>query len=296
MKLLAPAKINLSLDIVGRRPDGYHLLRMVMQSISLYDAVSLTKTGSGPLKVCCNKPDIPCGDENTVMRAARAFWSETGIAAESGLLFQIDKNIPAQSGLGGGSTDAAAALKLLNCWFGVGLSEAQLCRIGLSVGADVPFCLRGGTALAEGIGEKLQPVSLLPHCWIVVCRPTEGCSTGKVYSSFDACGLSPKLYTDGLLQALRSGKIREISRNLGNSFEASCPLRETSKIREKMICCDSLGACMTGSGSAVYGLFDDREKALRCCEKLSEKYPFAALCEPVPSKQQESGGAGCQPQ
>ena len=184
MEILAPAKINLSLDVVGRRADGYHLLRTVMQSISLCDTVSLSASGQGKAEVFCDDKSVSPG-ENTVLRAAQAFSEETGLRGNDGLRFTVRKRIPTQAGLGGGSADAAAALKLLNTFYGAGISEERLRRIGLMVGADVPFCLMGGTALAEGIGEKLQKVPSLPPCEIVVCRPKTGVCTGRAYEIFD---------------------------------------------------------------------------------------------------------------
>ena len=281
MKLAAYAKVNLSLDIVGRRADGYHLLRMVMQSVSLHDTVSLSDAEPGSLAVRCSRPDVPCGSGNTVIRAAKAFFRAAGIVPKQGLLFQIDKTIPSEAGLGGGSADAAAALKLLNRRFGTGLPEEELCRIGFQVGADVPFCMMGGTALVQGAGELLQSVVPLPHCWMVICRPASGCGTGEAYASFDASGLSARMYTDGLLEAIRAGDLNEIGRHIGNSFEVSCALRAVADIRDAMLCGGSLGACMTGSGSAVFGIFSDGKKAAGCCRQLSARYPFAVLCEPV---------------
>lgn len=280
MEILAPAKINLSLDVVGRRADGYHLLRTVMQSISLCDTVSLSASGQGKAEAFCDDRSISPG-ENTVLRAAQAFSQETGLRGNDGLRFTVRKRIPTQAGLGGGSADAAAALKLLNTFYGAGISEERLRRIGLMVGADVPFCLMGGTALAEGIGEKLQKVPSLPPCEIVVCRPKTGVCTGRAYEIFDGCRAKPPVGTDGLLKALHAGRLNEIGKCLSNAFAHTGVSSETGRICGVMMGFHAAGASMTGSGSAAFGLFDGKEKALACREFLAARYPSTFCCEPV---------------
>lgn len=278
---IAPAKINLSLDILSRRPDGYHELRMVMQSISLCDTISLEETETGVIEVTAENLGVTCGNDNTVFRAVEAFFLRTGFRPKNGLRFRIKKNIPLQAGLGGGSADAACTLKLLNCYAGYGLSAGELRKLGLSVGADVPFCIEGGTALAEGIGETLKEAVSLPPCHIVVCRPEIGCSTKEAYDRFDRSGSSCTDYTSGLLWAIKHKKLPEIGKALGNAFEKNCGLPSVKAIKAQMLACGAAGAVMTGSGSAVFGLFSDLPSAKTCRDELSKKYPFAFLCRPL---------------
>lgn len=288
MEIFAPAKINLSLDITGRRADGYHSLRMVMQSISLFDKVSLTETKDKKIEILCNDLDIPCEAENTVSCAAEAFLKQTGIPLKSGLLFQIDKKIPQQAGLGGGSTDAAAALKLLDYFFQTHLTSEQLRKIGLSIGADVPFCIINGTALAEGVGEKLRPIQPMPFCYIVVCKPPVGINTKEAYKAFDDAGCALTDYTEQMLNAFCTGNLKIIGRSLGNVFESAGVPQDVNEIESDMLNAGSLGACMTGSGSAVFGLFDDLSKATQCRDALLQKYNKTFLCHPVSSEDKEA--------
>lgn len=281
MDILAPAKINLSLDITGRRPDGYHTLQMVMQSVSLYDKISVASTTTGTVEVCCNDDKIPCDDGNTVLCATKAFFAKTGIPRNNGLRFQINKQIPQQAGLGGGSADAAAALKLLDSVYHTHLTLDQLCDIGLSVGADVPFCLTGGTALVQGIGEKLQQITPMPPCEIVICRPPVGISTKEAYAAFDVKGCSLTHYSRQMLDALSTGNLSKIGNSLGNVFEVIDVPQDVLDVEKVMLSFGSLGACMTGSGSAVFGLFDNFSKASSCRDYLLRRYSSAFLCRPL---------------
>lgn len=280
MKMQAYAKINLTLDISGRREDGYHMMRMVMQSVSLCDTVFLLDTPKR--EIGSSRDDVPCGPENTVQKAAAAFFSSYHAALPRSS-FYIRKNIPQQAGLGGGSADAAAALVLLNRRFGTGLSREELCSLGLSAGADVPFCLYGGTALAEGVGEKLSALPALPLCRILICKPPVGISTKEAFESFDASGGMPERNTDAMIEALRSGSLQRIAKCLGNAFEKTCDLpEEVRQIEAVMLAGGSAGACMTGSGSAVFGIFDAKsDAAARCRGALLKKYPETFLCRPV---------------
>lgn len=281
-KTRAYAKINLTLDITGRREDGYHTMRMVMQGISLSDTVTLLDARE--FGVVCSTEQVPCGPENTVQKVAAAFFSSCGIR-EPRVSFCIRKNIPQQAGLGGGSADAAAALVLLDRHFGTGLSREELCQIGLSAGADVPFCLLGGTALVEGIGEKLSPLPPLPPCRILICKPPAGVSTQEAFAAFDHSYGKAVAYTDAMLDPLKAGNLPGIAAGLGNAFEQLCGLsQEAGEIEADMLAGGALGAAMTGSGSAVFGLFEEKdEAAVRCRDRLLEKYPETFLCRPFGS-------------
>jgi 4-diphosphocytidyl-2-C-methyl-D-erythritol kinase len=281
MEILAPAKINLTLDITGRRTDGYHILQMVMQSISLYDKISIAETQAEKIEVLCDDPNVPRGEENTVLRAAAAFFARFDSSRRPGVAFHIHKQIPQQAGLGGGSTDAAAALKLLNAYYHAGVSVEQLREIGLSAGADVPFCIAGGTVLAEGIGERLKPVPDLPDCCIVICAPPAGICTKAAYAAFDAAECTSTGYTARMLSALDAHSLREIGKSLGNAFEQTDIPGDVREIKGHMTASGALGACMTGSGSAVFGIFGDPRRAALCRETLLKKYPKTFLCQPV---------------
>lgn len=282
MKLSAPAKINLALDIVGRRTDGYHELDMVMQSISLADTVSLERTETDCVQVLCDAADVPCGPENTIARAADAFFRMTAIRRNSGLLFRIDKRIPSRAGLGGGSADAAASLRLLNAMYCAGLSAAELAEIGLTVGADVPFCLAGGTARVRGIGERVEPAAALAECAIAVCRPDAGFGTREAYAAYDrAQGSSTKRHTASVLHALENGSLAELGASLGNAFEDAGVPPVIAELEAAMMRQGAAGSCMTGSGSAVFGLFKNESGAKRCCGALRQQQALVFLCHPV---------------
>ncbi len=280
MKLFAPAKINLSLDLVGRRADGYHTLETVMQSISLFDTVSVERTRGDSVELTCSKADVPCGADNTVLRAADAFFKATGVSRESGLLFCIEKHIPRQAGLGGGSADAAAALRLLDAVYRTRLGERELEAIGLSAGADVPFCIKGGTALVQGIGESMKPVASIPACSVVVCKPDAGIGTKEAYAAFDRRKTKSVPHTASVLHALEAGDLPALGLALGNAFEDAGAPREIPEIEAEMLRCGAAGACMTGSGSAVFGLFGAPERATFCRKSLLKRFPAVFLCGP----------------
>nr|WP_319488310.1 4-(cytidine 5'-diphospho)-2-C-methyl-D-erythritol kinase [uncultured Caproiciproducens sp.] len=276
----AYAKINLSLDIIGKRADGYHFLRMVMQSVSLCDKLVLTGAGTG-IRVITSHDEIPCNEENTVHKAAAAFFEYTGIAPN--LTVTIQKVIPSQAGLGGGSADAAAVLLALNKMHHTGLTKETLCQIGLKVGADVPFCIVGGTALAEGIGEKLTALPPMPPCHIVICKPPVGVNTKRAYALADAAVKKGSGHSAAMFQAVGTRNLRAIAAGLGNEFEQLMNLAEVNHIKNMMKLSGALGACMTGSGSAVFGIFEDLPKAMSCKSELAQVYSEVFICEPADS-------------
>ncbi len=281
MKADAPAKINLALDITGCREDGYHLLNMVMQSVSLCDEISAAKAEAGVLEAVCDDASVPCGADNTVMRAARAFFEKTCVSPGFGIRFYIKKRIPQQAGLGGGSTDAAAALRLLNKLFNTRLSAGQLQSIGLMAGADVPFCVEGGTSFVSGIGENVVQISSMPPCHIVLCRPDVGISTSKAYLDYDRQHCKQTCCSRQVRNALRLGNLTEIGKSLGNAFELAGVPDEIHKIEEKMLEYGATGSCMTGSGSAVFGIFTDYAEAAACKSGLALEYKMTFLCRPL---------------
>lgn len=275
---LANAKVNLSLDVVGRRDDGYHLLEMVMQSISLHDTVTLTKNNDHVIRLTCDDPTIPCDDRNIAYRSAALFRQHCGI--DDGVDIHIEKRIPSQAGLGGGSADGAAVFVGLNHLFDAGLSEEPLCALGVQVGADVPFCICGGTRLCKGIGEILSPLPALPDCAILLCKPPINVSTGEAYRQIDNGVIDPRPDTAALCAGLENGDLSAIGGQLCNVFTAALPMDTVLELQQTMTDCGALGACMSGSGSTVFALFDDDEKAARCADLLKAAYADVFLTRP----------------
>ena len=278
----ARAKLNLSLDVMGKRGDGFHELRMVMQSCSLADDVSVELAGAGDFSAHTNRVYIPTGDKNIAVKAARAFYEELG--REGGAHIRITKRIPVCAGLGGGSTDAAAVLNALNELHGAALSARQLHAAAMRAGSDVPFCLEGGTALAEGRGEVLTPLPPLPRTPIVICMPHFSCSTPELFARIDARKSRCHPDTAGLIDALKAGDVAGVARRMYNVFEDVLEPRAAKAVNEiKLSLLDNgaLGAAMTGSGSAVFGLFPNEEKASRehAAEKKHCSEAFLAVSE-----------------
>ncbi|MGI5970450.1 MAG: 4-(cytidine 5'-diphospho)-2-C-methyl-D-erythritol kinase [Oscillospiraceae bacterium] len=265
----ANAKLNLTLDIQRRRGDGYHDMRMVMQSIRLHDTVTLKTDTGQPMKVHTNLGYLPCDSRNIAARAAMLFSEETGIDF-GGLLIDIEKQIPVCAGMGGGSADAAAVLRGLNKLYGAGIKKERMIELGLRLGADVPFCLIGGTALAEGVGERLSPLRPLPDCHIVICKPRFSLSTPVLFGKIDPLAIRHRPDTFGVISAIEEGNIKEAARRMYNVFE---PLvlenhREISEYKNILIQHGALGASMSGTGPSVFGLFEHEKDALAAAETL----------------------------
>ncbi len=268
--LNAPAKINLTLAITGKREDGYHLLRSVMQAISLFDTITVEKVDGNAITLTCDHPDIPCDCSNIAYKAAMATFSALGLPPH-GLKINIKKKIPAQAGLGGGSADGAAVIVAINELFECHATPDILRRIALSVGADLPFCLMGATALAEGIGEILSPLPSMPDCTIVVCKPAVGVSTAQAYKEYDTANVPYSDSTDRLILALQQQDLTAICQAVQNHFEQLIPLPEVAQIRTSLLAQGALCCAMSGSGSAVYGIFDQPQNAKSaftyCCDR-----------------------------
>lgn len=279
-KATAPAKINLTLDILGKRPDGYHDVAMLMQSVSLADTVELTLTDTEDITITCSDPKIPCNESNIVYKAANAFFKATGIK-NTGVKVHIDKVIPCEAGLAGGSADGAATLRLLNVAFDAHLSDKELCEIGGRVGADIPFCIVGGTKLALGTGTSLYKVRSMPKCFIVIVKPQVSVSTKEAYALADnRKGMKIK-YTDYCKQMLYSGDLSGICSTLHNDFEEVLELTDINEVKAIMYKSKALGAAMSGSGSAVFGIFRSERKALKCVDKLKDTYTDVYLTVPT---------------
>ncbi|MEY8418688.1 4-(cytidine 5'-diphospho)-2-C-methyl-D-erythritol kinase [Oscillospiraceae bacterium 44-5] len=271
MRVEANAKLNLTLDVLGRRPDGYHDMRMIMQSVELADLLDITRSGSGELRVSTNLHFLPNNAKNLAAQAALRWWEAQGNASQ-GLDITIDKHIPVCAGMAGGSSDAAAVLRALNELEGAGLSPAQLARIGERVGSDVPYCVTGGTALAEGRGEVLTPLPPLPPCWVVLCKPEFSISTPALFAKIDSVKLRCRPDTQGVIAALEARDLVGVARRMYNVFEDALPERQRSRvndIKNVLIQCGALGASMSGTGPTAFGLFDSEALAREAQERLT---------------------------
>lgn len=283
MEIQAFAKLNLTLDVLGKRPDGYHDLRMVMQSITLCDTLTLTPNQGQGLRVSTDLHFLPTGEKNLAAIAARRFWEALGCPAED-LDICIRKRIPVCAGMAGGSTDAAAVLRALNQRAGSPLTPAELARVGEQVGSDVPYCVLGGTALAEGRGERLTPLPTLPRCWVVVCKPEFAISTPELFARIDSVRLRCRPDTDGLLSALEEGDLGGAARRMYNVFEDVLPPRQRDRVGElknALIQAGALGANMSGTGPTAFGLFDCPEAAEEARAVLAENCRDTFLCQTV---------------
>ena len=273
----APAKINLTLDVVGVRADGYHLLESVMQSVDCCDTITATATDGEVTLEVLGAPLCPV-EKNTAYRAAQVFLRETGVTG--GVAMTLHKRIPQQAGMGGGSADAAAALIALDKLYGTRLSVDALCAMGLQVGADVPFCVRGGTAMVTGIGEGLEPLPALPDCYIVIAQPADGVSTAAAYAALDRAPIPTHPDHPAILAALRDGDLRGVCAAVFNVFEPATALEGVVAIRRRMAEFSPLASQMTGSGSAVFAVFEDAARAQACADALAGEFPTAFVCRP----------------
>ena len=283
MEIQAFAKLNLTLDILGKREDGYHDLRMVMQSITLADTLTLEENQGEGLRVSANLRFLPTGEKNLAAAAALRFWEALGREPED-LDIRIEKRIPVCAGMAGGSSDAAAVLRALNQRAGAPFSPKELARLGERVGSDVPYCVLGGTALAEGRGEVLTPLPPLPRCWVVACKPDFPISTPELFAQADRVKLRRRPDTSGLISALEAGDLGGVARRMYNVFEDVLPPRlavRVAEIKNRLVQCGALGANMSGSGPTAFGLFEGREEAERARACLAERYRDTFLCETV---------------
>ena len=280
LRLRAFAKVNYALEVRGVRPNGYHEISTIMQSVSLCDELELERADEGfELSVEPEAAPIGPNDENTVYGAWRLLTETTG--EDLPVRVRLRKAIPAGAGLGGGSADAAAALVGLNEMFGLGLGEAELREVGVRIGADVPFCVSGGTALGEGIGEVLTPLPAPPEHHLVVAKPDAGAETARIYGAYDENPGEGRPSIAPALEALRAGDLKALASSLGNDLAPVTEdlVPEVGELRGGLTRAGALGAIMSGSGTAVYGLFGSRGDALVAEQEIDA--PFAALCRPV---------------
>ncbi len=270
----ALAKVNLTLDVLGRREDGYHDLQSVMQTVSIRDDIEIDVGTGSPWILTCDKEGIPRDEANLAWKAAKVFC-DTAKVDPQGIAIRITKRIPSQAGLGGGSADAGAVLRALNRHFDEPFSVYALCEVGALVGSDVPFCTLCGTAMAEGRGERLRKLPDIPECFFVVCKPEFSVSTPELYRVLDEKAIAKRPDNRAMENAILAGDLGGIAENLCNVFDpvVTAEHLELNYIKSIMNTYGALGSQMTGSGSAVFGIFDSFEYAAVACNMLKDNYP-----------------------
>ena len=274
------AKINISLDIVSKMADGYHNMKMVMQSVSLCDEITIECAPGKGASVETGLPYLPGDERNIAAKAALAFFRHAGIEGYRARI-RIKKRIPVCAGLGGGSADGACVLRMLDRMFESNMGETALETLGMSIGSDIPFCIAGGTRLAQGRGEILTDLPPIPRCLIVICKPPFACSTPELFGRVNCEKIRARPDTDGIVAALGKGDLNSIARRMYNVFEDVLPrgVRDITDIKYTMLDNGALGATMTGSGPAVFGLFDNEDNAKNTFEHLKSNYKECFLAE-----------------
>ena len=257
----AMAKINLGLDVIGKREDGYHELRMIMQTVSVFDRIYMKRTATPGIRIRTNVGFLPVNENNLMYKAADLLIKRFGI--EEGIFLDLEKHIPVAAGLAGGSSDAAAVLTGMNRMFELGLSTQELMQLGVTLGADVPYCIMQGTALAEGIGEKLTALPAPPPCKIVLAKPGIHVSTKFVYGNLKVDQIQTHPAIDRQIEALQKGDLQQLAANMGNVLEQVTvgEYPQITQIKEQMLAGGATGAMMSGSGPTVFGLFEDERLA-----------------------------------
>lgn len=278
----ACAKLNLSLDVLCRTPDGYHDLRMVMQSVQFGDDIDIELCPDGGFSIDPGQHYLPSDERNLALRAAKLFLADTGLGAS----IRVTKRIPVCAGMGGGSSDAAAVLRALNQLTGARRTAEELCAMAEQIGSDVPYCVVGGTVLAEGRGERLTPLPPLPDCGIVVCKPGFAISTPELFGRVDRRRSRLRPDTAGLTDALERGDLTAAARRMFNVFEDILDNRqkEIISIKSELLELGAVGAAMTGTGSAVFGVFESTDSAAAAQKALSVRYRECWLTRPSPAE------------
>lgn len=270
LRLKAYGKINLALDVLGRKPDGYHEVRMIMQTVGLHDRIDLYRTKERGIRLETNLFYLPANEQNLAYRAAALLFDEFGI--EEGLSIRLRKFIPVSAGMAGGSTDAASVLYGVNRMFGLGLTTSQLMERGVKLGADIPYCIMRGTALSEGIGEKLTRLPSMPQCQVLIAKPGISVSTKTVYEKLDAGNLRPEDHPDidGMVEAIRKKDLYEVAGKFGNVLElvTASHYPVIGQIEDLMKEYGAINAMMSGSGPTVFGLFSNPDAARKAYEVL----------------------------
>lgn len=274
--VLAPAKLNLALDVVGLLPNGYHDLDMTMQAITLYERVELRR--SAGLYLALPGSRVAANDKNTAIKAALAFFDYTGLLA--GVDITVHKAVPVRAGMAGGSADAAAVLVGMNELYGARLSMSELCALGAKIGADVPFALMGGTCRVQGVGDFLKPLPPCPDCWFVIVMPSYGISTPEAFAAYDRVGspVHPDCFAQE--QAIRAGDLAGVCAAAGNALEFCSGAAQTEAIKQLLVQNGAHTALMTGSGAAVFGVFDTETQAQAAAGVLAAQYPQVYVARP----------------
>ncbi len=279
----AYAKINLGLDVIRKRDDGYHLVRMIMQNVDLYDTLTFADNDTGKINLKASSKTIPVDDSNLICKVAHQLQKEYGVTKGADIF--LEKRIPVAAGMAGGSTDGAAAYMALNELWNLGLDKEQLCKLAVKLGADIPYCIVGGTALSEGIGEVLTPLKDMPHCYLVIAKPAIAVSTGWVYTELDSREIQKHPDIDGIRKALEGGDIKGMCDLIGNVLEDVTTskysiITDIEKILEDN---GAIRAFMTGSGPTVFAVFDSKEEAKKGYEAVKESglAPELFLSEPI---------------
>jgi len=273
--LRAYAKINLYLDILGVLPNGYHEIESIMQSVSIYDEIEINKTSEKGIIINCDDPQIPCDNRNIAFKAAKLISEQLNY--NYGFEISIKKNIPVKAGMGGGSADCAAVLMGINMLFNKTLGLDKLIKIGKSLGADVPFCIVGGTKLCKGIGEIVADVPQLEKLYLVIVQPNFCISTQNAYRIYDENPINKKGKIDTVINSLSTKNTENLAKNMYNIFEELYKYPDINKIKAEFSKNDAIGSLMTGSGSAVFGIFNTYENALICKNNID--YPFVQIAE-----------------
>ena len=276
------AKLNLTLDVLGKREDGYHDLRSVMQTISVRDDIEIDVGTGKPWVLKCDKDGIPTDERNLAWKAAKVYLDAMGKDPD-GLEIRVTKRIPSQAGMGGGSADAAAVLRALNRHYGDPISILALAELGAQVGSDVPFCTLGGTAMVEGRGERLRKLPNMPDCFFVICKPDFSASTPELYKKLDDTAIAKRPDNQAMESALLAGDLGRVAENLCNVFDPVVTAEHLELNYIKSICNSygSVGQQMTGSGSAVFAIMPSFEYAAVVCNMLRENYPQVYIAKPV---------------
>ena len=271
IRLKARAKINLGLDVLGKRGDGYHEVRMVMQTIGIYDRLILTKIPEEEIRITSNLAFLPVNENNLIYKAIKLLKDEYHFPG--GVSVDLNKFIPVAAGMAGGSTDAASTMFGVNRLFGLNLSMGKMMELGVRLGADVPYCVMRGTALAEGIGEKLTRITPVPHMWILIAKPQINVSTRLVYEQLDMGGIQKHPDIDGIIRAIEAQDVVRIAQSMGNVLEnVTVPLYPVIEtIKQDMLSHGAINAMMSGSGPTVFGIFPDEQTTLACQAFLKKK-------------------------
>ena len=276
--VIAPAKINLSLDILGVDERGYHLLDMIMQTVSLFERVTVSKKKKD-ITLSSNARYIPTDSKNVAVKAAMLFFEYTGI--QGGAHIHIKKTVPIKAGMAGGSADAAGVIVGLDKIYETNLTRQQMCEIGAKAGSDVPFMIMGGTKRVQGVGEIIKPCPPMPRCHLVICMPDKGVSTPAAFANYDTLGEKTLVETDKLVAAMEENDIYGVAKYMANDLEKAAASEYTQPIKEELIQQGAIGSVMTGSGAAVFGVFDDEDKAKAAVEYFRGRVRSVIIANPV---------------